>query len=60
MTSNKLFSGYQAVQDWSRVAVHRCLHRTGTSSWQREVAQHHQSVVIAYDFAAENFVRIVL
>ncbi|OOG15610.1 hypothetical protein BMS17_20345 [Pseudomonas sp. C9] len=38
MTNNKLFSGYRAVQDWSRVAVHRCLHRMGTSSWKREAA----------------------
>ncbi|MNP44047.1 hypothetical protein D3C76_1378950 [compost metagenome] len=37
MTNNKPFSGYHAVQDWSRVAVHRCLHWASTSSWKREV-----------------------
>lgn len=38
MANNKLFSGYHAVQDWSRVAVHRYLHWTGTASWKREAA----------------------
>ncbi|MEX5686169.1 hypothetical protein [Pseudomonas silesiensis] len=36
MINNKLFGGYHAVQDWSRVAVHRYLHWTGTGSWRRE------------------------
>lgn len=36
MANNKLFSGYHTVQDWSRVAVHRYLHWTGTGSWKQE------------------------
>lgn len=35
MTKNKLFGGYHAVQDRSRVAVHRYLHWTGTGSWKQ-------------------------
>jgi hypothetical protein len=36
MSNHKLFNRYHAVQDWSRLAAHRCLHWTGMLSWKRE------------------------
>ena len=36
MSNQKLFNRYHAVQEWSRVVAHRCLHWTGTLSWKRE------------------------